>query len=73
MKKSFILEDLECAHCAAKMEDEIKKIKGVSECTLSFFAQKLTVEAEEADFDRIIKEIKKVIKKIEPDCTLKGE
>lgn len=70
MKKSFILEDLDCAHCAAKMEDGIKKIDGVKECTLSFIAQKLVIEADESDFERIIKEAKKVIKKIEPDCTL---
>jgi len=70
MKKSFLLEDLECAHCAAKMEDGIKKISGVKECTLSFIAQKLVIEAEESDFERIIKEAKKIIKKIEPDCLL---
>lgn len=70
MKKSFILEDLECAHCAAKMEEGIKKIKGVENCTLSFIAQKLVIEAEESDFPAIIKETKKIIKKIEPDCEL---
>lgn len=70
MKKSFILEDLECAHCASKMEDGIKKINGVKECTLSFIAQKLVIEADDGDFESIIKEAKKIIKKIEPDCTL---
>lgn len=70
MKKSFLLEDLDCAHCASKMEEGIKKIDGVKECTLSFIAQKLVIEAEESDFERIIKEAKKIIKKIEPDCVL---
>ena len=70
MKKSFILEDLECAHCGAKMEDAIGKIDGVKECNVNFIAQKLIIEAEEADFERIINEAKKIIKKIEPDCTL---
>ena len=70
MKKKFKMENLDCAHCAAKMEDGIKKIDGVKECTLSFIAQKLVIEADEADFERIIKDAKKVIKKIEPDCTL---
>lgn len=70
MKKSFLLEDLECAHCAAKMEDAIKKINGVKGCTLSYIAQKLVIEADENDFKGIIKEAKKIIKKIEPDCVL---
>ena len=48
MKKSFILEDLECAHCGAKMEDAIGKIDGVKECNVNFIAQKLIIEAEEA-------------------------
>ena len=70
MKKTFMLEDLDCAHCAAKMEEGIKKIDGVRECVISFIAQKLVIEAEESEFPRIIKEAKKIIKKIEPDCSL---
>lgn len=70
MKKTFLLEDLECAHCGAKMEDAIGKLEGVKECNINFIAQKLIIEAEEADFDGIIKEAEKIIKKIEPDCTL---
>ena len=67
-----MLEELDCAHCAAKMEEGIRKISGVKECTLSFIAQELVIEADEADFPAIIKEAKKVIKKIEPDCELIG-
>lgn len=70
MRKVFKLEDLDCANCAAKMEDGIKKIDGVTAATVSFMAQKLTLEADDAKFDSIVKEIKKVIKRIEPDCTL---
>lgn len=70
MKKSFLLEDLDCAHCASKMEEEIRKIKGVNECVLSFIAGKLVIEAEDNDFPAIIKEAKKIIKRIEPDCVL---
>ena len=64
MKKSFMLEELDCAHCAAKMEEGIRKISGVKECSLSFIAQKLVIEADEADFPAIIKETKKIIKNI---------
>ena len=59
MRKSFILEDLECAHCGAKMEEAIGKVKGVKECNVNFIAQKLIIEAEEADFENILKEAKK--------------
>ena len=48
MKKKFKLTDLDCANCAAKMEDAIKKIDGVKEATVSFMTQKLTIEADES-------------------------
>ena len=70
MKKTFKLEELECANCAAKMEDGINKIEGVIKATVSFMAQKLTLEAEDDKFDAIVKEVAKYIKKIEPDCKL---
>lgn len=70
MKKRFGLTDLDCAHCAAKMEDAIKQINGVQNAQVNFLAQKLTVEADDARFDGIMKEIVKVCKKIEPDCTI---
>ena len=70
MKKRFKLTDLDCANCAAKMEDAIKKIDGVKDATVSFMAQKMTVEADDARFDDIMKEIVAVCKKVEPDCII---
>ena len=70
MKKIYNLEDLECAHCAAKMEDAIRKIDGVISASISFMTQKLTIEAEEKDLDKILKAAQKAIKKIEPDCRI---
>lgn len=70
MKKKFKLENLDCANCAAKMEEGIKKIPGVSSATVSFMMQKLTIEAEEEHFDEIMKQVVSVCKKIEPDCTI---
>lgn len=70
MKKTYELEELDCAHCAAKMEDAIRKIDGVISANISFMTQKLTVEAEEKDLDRILKAAQKAIKKIEPDCRI---
>ena len=70
MKKNFKIEDLCCANCAAKIEARIKKLDKVISANLNFMAEKLTVEAEEQDFDLLIPEIRKIVKKIEPDCSL---
>ena len=70
MKKTFKLEDLDCAVCAAKMEDAIKKIDGVSDASVSFMTQKMTLDADDARFDEIVKTVVKVCKKVEPDCRI---
>ena len=70
MKKIFELEELDCAHCAAKMEDAIRKIDGVISANISFMTQKLTLEAADEDFDKVLKAAQKAIKKIEPDCRI---
>ncbi len=70
MKKTFKLTDLDCANCAAKMEAGIKKINGVNDATVSFLTQKMTVDADDARFDEIMKQAVKVCKKIEPDCVI---
>lgn len=70
MKKVFKMQDLECAHCAAKMEDAINKLEGVNKASISFMTQKLTLDADEARFDDIVKETVKICKSIEPDCEI---
>ena len=70
MKKTFKIEELDCAHCAAKMEDSIKKINGVISANVNFIAQKLILEADDERFDEILKEVQTVCKSIEPDCTI---
>jgi len=68
MKKTFKMIDLECAHCAAKMEDAIKKLDGVNDASVSFLTQKLMVDAQDEKFDAVVKEAVKICRKIEPDC-----
>ncbi len=68
MKKTFKLEDLDCANCAAKMETAIKKLDGVKNATVSFITQKLTIEAEDERFDEVVKAAVKCIARVEPDC-----
>jgi len=70
MKKKFKLVDLDCANCAAKMETAIKKLDGVNDATVSFMAQKLTIDADDERFDSIMQEVVKVCKKVEPDCQI---
>ena len=55
MKKKFKLEDLDCANCAAKMEEAIKKIEGVNDANVSFMTQKMMVDAVDDKFDDIMK------------------
>ena len=69
MKKTFKLVDLDCANCAQKMEDAINKLPGVT-ATVSFMAQKMTIEGDDARFDEIVKEAVRVCKKVEPDCEI---
>ena len=70
MKKTFKLIDLDCANCAAKMEHNIRKIDGVADATVSFMAQKMTVEADDDRFESIMDEVVKVCRKVEPDCEI---
>lgn len=70
MKKVFKLDEVDCANCAAKMEDGIRKIDGVTYAAVSFMAQKLVIEADDSIFDKVLKEAEKIIKKVEPDCEI---
>ncbi len=70
MKKTFKLIDLECANCAAKMEDGIKKLSGVNDASVNFLTQKMTVDADDSRFEEIMDEVAKVCSKIEPDCEI---
>ena len=71
MKKTFKLLDLDCAHCAAKIEGAVKKISGVTNVEVNFLSQKMVLEAPDDKFDAILTEAKALIKKIEPDVTVK--
>lgn len=70
MKKRFNLSDVDCANCAAKMEEGIKKLPGVKDASISFMAQKLTIEADEDQFDEILKAAEKIIKSIDEEASI---
>ncbi len=70
MKKTYKVE-VDCANCAAKMEEAVKATKGVKDATLSFMTLKLKVEFEEdADIDAVMQEALKNCKKVEDDCEI---
>ncbi len=72
MKKVYRMKNLECANCAAKMERAIQKIKGVQSATMSFMAQKLTIECEDDHLQEIMEQAQACVKKVEPDAEILG-
>lgn len=70
MKKSYKLENLDCANCAAKMETAINKIADVDSCTISFMSQKMTIEAEDSKMDSVLDTAQKAINKVERGCKI---
>lgn len=70
MKKVFQLDNLDCACCAAKIQDAIAKIDGVQNVSVNFIMQKLTLEADDEIFEEVLKKAVKACKSVEPDCNL---
>lgn len=70
MIKTYILEDLDCAHCAGKIEEDVAKLAGVTKSTVTLLTQKLVVEIEDAKAGDLTKDVKKIVKKYEPDVTV---
>ena len=69
MKKTFKCE-VDCANCAAKMEEAVKKIEGVVTARVNFMTQKFTLEAADEIFDKVFDDAVKACKKVEPDCEI---
>ena len=70
MKKTYVIEDLCCAHCASKIEAEVQNLDGVTSASLNFIAQKLVVECEDRIADTITASVVKITAKIEPDASV---
>ena len=71
MKKTYLLEGLCCANCAAKIERGVSDIDGVTEASVNFLTTKLTFEADDSRLDEIVKKATKIVKKVEPDVEIK--
>lgn len=72
MKKTIKLQDLDCANCAAKIENAASKVEGVNEVKVNFMTQKMILDAPDESFDEVLENIKKIAKKIEPDLIICG-
>ena len=69
--KSFILKGLDCASCAAKIEEGVKRIEGVTYANCDFVNSKLSVEIDDSyELEKTIKELKKLVKNIEPNVEI---
>lgn len=67
MKKTYKIE-VDCAACAAKMENAIRKLEGVEAVSVNFLTQKLTLETAEEDQTALMRLVVKACRRVEPDC-----
>ena len=70
MRKSFRLDEIDCATCALKLEDAIRKVDGVDAASVNFLTQKLTITAADAEFDDVLDRVVALAAKVEPDCEI---
>ena len=73
MKKVYSIEGIDCANCAAKIEDKINKMKNIEEVNLNFMMEKLSIEfkvSTDEDVEEIMDEVRKLVKKLETDAVI---
>ena len=70
MKKNFRLIGLDCAHCAAKIEDAVKKVDGVNDATVNFITTRLMVDVDRR-IDKILDQVAAVVKKTDSNVEMK--
>ena len=70
MKKVFKLEGLDCAHCAAKIEEKVSKLEGVKSVVINFMTTKMTLESVDENIADVVEKVKKLINEVEPDVNI---
>ena len=70
MRKTFRLDEIDCANCARKLQDELAKIDGVDAVSVNFMTQKLTLTAADERFDEVLDRVVALTARIEPDCEI---
>ena len=71
MKAVLKLEGLDCANCAAKIENEVQRIPGVEEASVTFMTQKMMIVAPDDRIEEIVEQATKLTKKLEGDVVVK--
>jgi len=71
MKRNYRIDGLDCAHCAAKMEKNVSKVKGVKEVSINFLTTKMMLDLEDENLDEIIAGIETAVKDVDPRVVLK--
>lgn len=72
MQKTYTIENLDCANCAAELENALQDIKGINNVSISFLTQKLYIDFAD-DEETIMKEVRRIAAKIEPDCEITND
>ena len=70
-KKTYLLEGLDCANCAAEVERNVGKLDNVNSASVNFLTLKMVLDVNEEGFDETYKKIVKTVKKTEPDVEIK--
>lgn len=70
MKKSFKLDEIDCANCARELQDELSELDGVKSVSVNFMTQKLTLEADDDEFDAVLDRVVDFTADAEPDCEI---
>ena len=70
MKKTFTISELDCAACANALETKLNTITGVTSAKINFFLKKLYLEADDAEFDFIMKRVRRAVDHAVPGATL---
>lgn len=71
MKRNYRIDGLDCAHCAAKMEKNVSKVKGVKEVSINFLTTKMMLDLDDENLDEIIAGIEAAVKDVDPRVVLK--
>ena len=70
MRKSFRLDEIDCANCARKLQDELARLDGVDAVSVNFLTQKLTLTAADERFDDVLERVVALVARVEPDCEI---
>ena len=71
MKKTFKLDGLDCANCAAKIEHAVKALDGVASASVNFMTAKMVIDGEDSKFDAIVNAANAIVHRLEPDVIVK--